>query len=206
MGASETYVGGLAHESFHAYQGQNQPEKLAAAEAAYRWEKDYPLDKEPFVHAWDEELELLMKAVLASTEEEAKNLTTGFLAARRERRQQAGLSSGLVAYERHREWLEGMAKYAELSLQRRAGADPDYTPLEALEDDPAFSDYRSRERYWTGQVKELQRMAGRDGDSRFYYSGFAQGVLLDRFQPGWKQRLWSEDIWLEELLAQVLEE
>ena len=206
MGASETYIGGLAHESFHAYQGVTLPERLAAAEHAYQWESEYPLEQDAFVKAWEEELDLLMKAVLASSEEESRDLAGQFLAVREERRQRVGLSSGALTYERSREWLEGMAKYAELTLQRRAGADPDYQPLSVLEEDPDFSDYRSRERYWNNQVKELQRMADRDGDIRFYYSGFAQGVLLDRFLPGWKQRLWSEDIWLEELLARSLEE
>ena len=206
MGASETYIGGLAHESFHAFQGVHQPDRLAAAERAYQWENEYPLEQDAFGEAWEKELDLLMKAVLASSEEESRDLAAQFLTVREERRQQAGLSYGSLTYERNREWLEGMAKYAELTLQRRAEADPDYRPLEALEEDPAFSDYRSRERYWNGQVKELQRMAGRDGDIRFYYSGFAQGVLLDRFLPGWKERLWAEEIWLDELLAQALEE
>jgi len=206
MGATETYVGGLAHESFHAYQGTNLPDKLAAAERSYQWEEGYPLEQDAFIEAWKHELDLLMKAVLASSLEESRGLASQFLAAREERRKQAGLTYGSLAYERNREWLEGMAKYAELTLQRRAGADPDYRPLPAIQEDPNFSDYRSRERYWKGQMKELQRMAGRDGDIRFYYSGFAQGVLLDRFLPGWKERLWAEDIWLEELLAQALEE
>ena len=206
MGATETYVGGLAHESFHAYQGTNLPDKLAAAERSYQWEEGYPLEQDAFIEAWKHELDLLMKAVLASSLEESRDLSKQFLAAREERRKQAGLTYGSLTYEQNREWLEGMAKYAELTLQRRAGADPDYQPLPAIQEDPNFSDYRSRERYWKGQVKELQRMAGRDGDIRFYYSGFAQGVLLDRFLPGWKERLWTEDIWLEELLAQALEE
>ena len=205
MGASETYIGGLAHESFHAYQGITLPEKLNAAERAYQWESVYPLEQDAFGEAWEKELDLLRKAVMASSLEESRDLAEQFLAVREERRQQAGLTYGALTYERTREWLEGMAKYSELSLQRRAGADSEYRPLAALEEDPDFSDYRSRERYWKGQVNELQRMAGRDGDIRFYYSGFAQGVLLDRFLPGWKEKLWSEDVWLEELLARSLE-
>jgi hypothetical protein len=181
------------------------PDRLAAAERAYRWEDDYPLDQEEFNEGWKKELDLLMEAVLASSEGESRKLAVQFLEAREDRRREAGLSSGPLTYERQREWLEGMAKYAELSLQRRAGSDPDYRPLPAIGDDNDFSGYSSRERYWKGQVKELQRMAGRDGDVRFYYSGFAQGVLLDRFDPDWKDALWGEKIWLEELLAQALD-
>ncbi len=42
-------------------------------------------------------------------------------------------------------------------------------------------------------------------DAPFYYSGFAQGVLLDRLMPDWKARLWSEDAWLEDLLAEAVQ-
>jgi hypothetical protein len=48
-------------------------------------------------------------------------------------------------------------------------------------------------------------MAGDEGDGRFYYSGFAQAVLLDRLAPGWKAQLFDEGAWLEELLAQAVE-
>jgi hypothetical protein len=39
---------------------------------------------------------------------------------------------------------------------------------------------------------------------RFYYSGFRQAVLLDRLMPGWKVRMWSEGIWLEDLLREAV--
>jgi hypothetical protein len=39
---------------------------------------------------------------------------------------------------------------------------------------------------------------------RFYYSGMAQAVLLDRLMPDWKVRAWSEGVWLEDLLAEAV--
>ena len=43
-------------------------------------------------------------------------------------------------------------------------------------------------------------MAGDEGDGRFYYSGMAQAVLLDRFAPGWKAQILDQGVWLDELL------
>jgi len=39
--------------------------------------------------------------------------------------------------------------------------------------------------------------------SAFYYSGFAQGVLLDYLMPGWKERALQGES-LEELLAESI--
>jgi hypothetical protein len=33
----------------------------------------------------------------------------------------------------------------------------------------------------------------------------AQAVLLDRLAPGWKAQAWSQDVWLEDLLAQSIQ-
>jgi len=50
------------------------------------------------------------------------------------------------------------------------------------------------------------RRAGATGDGRFYYSGFAQAVLFDRLAPDWKERLFDEGVWLEDLLSEALDE
>jgi hypothetical protein len=205
LGATETYVGGLAHESFHAYQGMEVPERLALAEFAARLEGRYPWDDEAAEDAWAAELEALHGAVKASSGEEAAELAREFLSRRDERRTGHGLSGELTSYERQREWLEGLAKYAELVIQRQAGRDDDYEPVAAIHDDPDFNAYRGRERYWNQQVDEIKRMAGRDGETRFYYSGFAQAVLLDRLMPNWKERMWSEGVWLENLLGEAVQ-
>lgn len=204
LGASETYIGGIAHESFHAYQGISALEQFREAESVHAQGEYYPWKEEAFVESWSKELDKLAEAVFASSPEESRKLAADFIKMREERRRSADLAPELINYERQREWIEGTAKYAELTLQRKAGADADYQPLEAVAVDPDFSRYQDRERYWKGQVQELKRTESREGDSRFYYTGFAQGVLLDKFLPGWKTRLWTEEIWIEELLAEAV--
>ena len=204
MGDTETYIGALAHEAFHAYQGMEVPERLAEAEFAAPLEDQYPWEDEAAEEAWQAELDALHAAVTAASDDEAAQLARQFLGLRQERRAAHALSANLVDYERQREWLEGLAKYAELVIQREAGRSPSYTPLPAIADDPDFHAYRTRERLWSAQLGEVRRMTSRSGETRFYYSGMAQAVLLDRFAPGWKAQAWTPGIWLEDLLAEAI--
>jgi hypothetical protein len=201
--SSDFYISGLLHEAFHAYQGLIAPEKLAAAETAVRQsEARYPWEDKAFRDAWQVELDLMAKALRAGTLEETATLTREFLAHREQRRET--LSADLVAYERHREWQEGLARYIELEIWRQAATASNYEPVPAVKDDPDFKSYRTFERRWSREVDQMCRMAGNRGDGRFYYSGMAQAVLLDRLAPGWKERAFDDGVWLDLLLADVL--
>jgi hypothetical protein len=204
MGDTETYIGGLAHEAFHAYEGTVAPGRLAEAEFATPLEGQYPWENDASEQAWQTELDALYAAVTAASDDEAAQYARQFLALREERRTANALSTNLVDYERQREWLEGLAKYAELVIQREAGRSADYAPLPAIAGDPSFHAYRTRERFWSQQLGEVKRLTNRSGEVRFYYSGMAQAVLLDRFAPGWKEQAWSQGAWLEDLLAKAL--
>ena len=51
----------------------------------------------------------------------------------------------------------------------------------------------------------MKRQALQEGEARFYYTAMAQSDLLDRLYPGWKERFWADDIWLETLLEEALQ-
>lgn len=204
MGDSDTYIGALEHEAFHVLQGTMVPSRLAEAEIANWNNNNYPWDKPNFRNAWRRELDLLVRAVRAQSVEETTNLVRQFLAQRDKRRADAGLTEVLVNYERQREWLEGLAKYAELSLPRLVAATLEYIPLPALQADPSFKKYKTRERFWLGQIAEVRRTAGREGETRFYYGGMAQAVLLDRLAPDWKKSVFNQGVMLEDLLRQAI--
>lgn len=206
MGETETYIGGLEHETFHAFQGSVVPSRLAEAEIANRSGNQYPWQDPTLDEDWQNELDLLVRAVRAQSNEETADLVRQFLALRDKRRATTGLNQDLVNYERQREWLEGLAKYAELSIGRLAGTTPGYTALPALTADPGFREYTTREQYWSGQIDEVRRTAGREGETRFYYSGMAQAVLLDRLLPDWKERIFNPEVMLEDLLRQATEQ
>ena len=204
MGSTETYIEGLAHESFHAYQGANVPERLAEAERAASLESRYPWENDTLEAAWKAELDPLYQAVKASSAAEAADLARQFLAQREARRALPGMTTSMVDYERKREWLEGLAKYAELTLGLTAARSADYRPAAAIAADRDFKAYRTQEHFWSQQLNEVK--SARTAEIRFYYSGMAQAALLDRLMPEWKTRAMGEGVWLDALLAEAVEE
>lgn len=203
-GESDAYITILAHESFHSYQAIVNPLSFTEAEEVMQIENNYPWDETAQVDAWQKELDILVDAAKADSNQEAVELARQFLAQREARRTQSGLSHELVDFERWREWLEGLAKYAELSIGQMAGITPGYESLPEMKDDPQFYDYSKCDRFWSQQLDQVRRILSSEGEVRFYYSGFAQAALLDRLMPGWKEPAMSKGMWLEELLQEAI--
>jgi hypothetical protein len=201
MGESEAYVAALLHESFHAFQGQVAGGRLEQAERVMRLEAAYPWDAAPA--EWRAEIDALTAALAASPAETAARVAE-FLQARDARRTALGLSPEQIDFERQREWLEGLAKYAELASGQLAAQTPDYAPLPLMGDDPDFRDYANRAKFWDQQMGEVGRVLNQEGEIRFYYTGLAQAALLDRLMPDWKTRAFSDGVWLEDLLWQAV--
>jgi hypothetical protein len=204
LDSSEHYMAAVLHEAFHAYTGMVAPTQLAEAEHATAEESRYPWDDPDLQAAWQTELDLLAEALQTASAEKSADLAHQFLTQRSQRRQNAGLDEALVNYEEQREWLEGLAKYAELEIWRQAATMPDYQAVDALAADPEFEQYKRYEPHWSREVAQTRRMAKDVGDGRFYYSGMAQAVLLDRLAPGWKERILQEPLFLEDLLREAL--
>jgi hypothetical protein len=202
MGETDRYLAALMHESFHAYQGTLLPEKLDAAEQSARLEKDYPWDASQT--AWQAELDALAAAVQSSDRDEQVRLVKRFLELRRQRRASLGLPQSMVDYERQREWLEGLAKYAELSIGLAASG-PAYQPVQGLARlDAQFKGYAEYRRFYQEQLTEVNRLSGRSEETRFYYAGMAQAVILDRIEPGWKALVMQEGVYIEDVLEEAL--
>lgn len=202
---SDTYIRLIAHESVHAYQGMIMTDQLNESERINNVNgSSYPAQDEAFSAAWQIELDLLNQAMQAGTTVEAAAFAHDFLVQRAARRESANLPQKLIELEQTREWEEGIAKYAELYLSVLASTTTGYTPLESLSLDDEFENYLNADRKWDQEIQQIRRMAKDDGDGRFYYSGFAQAALLDRLAPGWKDKLFTEGVWLEDLLAEAL--
>jgi hypothetical protein len=204
--SSDQYISLIAHESFHAYQGMRVPQKLADSENTSRqYEQQYPWDDTSLQADWQTELDLLTEALRSTDENQSAELALQFLEIRADRRASAQLNENMIAYEQQREWLEGLARYAELEIWRLAG-DSSYMPVPETSEDPEFKAYRDYSRRWTNEVNQISRMSTDEGDGRFYYTGMAQAFLLDRLMPGWKERAFDEDVWLEDLLRSAVGE
>ncbi|MDX1665942.1 MAG: hypothetical protein R3350_01880, partial [Saprospiraceae bacterium] len=108
------------------------------------------------------------------------------------------LSPEMIGYERQREWLEGLAKYAELSIWKLAGESADYSPSEAVQGVADFHSYDNARKRWDQEVQQLARDLQFD-DTQFYYTGWAQAVLLDRLNISWKEKAMQAEVYLDQL-------
>lgn len=198
MGDHARYIAAYEHESFHAFQAMVAPDRLTQAEQVASLEEQYPFDDPAAKQAFAAEVDLLYQALKAESDDQARSLVQQWWAQRTARRQ--GLSAELAGYERQREWLEGLAKYTEQAIGL-AAAQPGYQPLAT--GDVHFDGYASYARFYSAQIDEVRRMDAHDGEVRFYYTGMAQALLLDRLLPGWKDQIWAEGAWLEDLLVQA---
>jgi hypothetical protein len=205
-GGKDWYICALLHESFHAFEGITVPERLAAAETTYNGNQGrYPWNSDSFAKGWQMELDLLADAVQARSDARAVELASQFLVQREKRRTDAGLDAILIDLERQKEWEEGLAKYTELSIWRLAATTDGYSALPAMAGDPGFKNYSDFERQWSQQIDQIRRMAGDEGDTRFYYSGLAQAILLDRLAGDWRTQAMTDGALLEELLRDAVE-
>lgn len=201
--SDDNYIALIAHESFHVYQGQRAPAKFAAAESVAGLASEYPWRDPALQAAWQAEFELLSVMLRNNDRATLTAQARQFLTMRAARREAAMLTPELVAYESQREWVEGLARYTELEVWRN-GSLPSYKPLPAADDLAEFEDYQRYASHWGNELEQLPRMAGDEGDSRFYYSGMAQAYVLDRLMPGWKERVFDQGVWLETLLEEAL--
>ncbi len=199
MGKTESYIAALEHESFHAYQGVVDQSGLTEAESVYDIEAGYPYDSMKLT--WFKEMNVLVQAAQAKTAAQATDLARQFIQLRLSRR--ASLSAPQVKLEQLREWEEGLAKYAELEIIHHAGMSDEYIPLEGLSQDKDFHNYENQTQFWSSQLKEAKNQ-NLSGDTRFYYSGNALAVVLDRIVPDWKTQALPGGEFLDDLLQKAL--
>ena len=200
MRSADIYIGGMTHESFHSFQGAKVPDLLVEAERVAHLEKDYPWHEIKNAEGWEKEIDLLTKAYYSENKAVSLDFVSQFLKSRKERRQKANLSVEIIQYEQKREWLEGLAKYAELTIGLKAWQDENYRNVKAIDPVREFKNYKTYAEFYKQQIDEVKRAAVRPSENRFYYSGMLQAVMLDRLLPEWKKEAFSKEVYLENLL------
>jgi hypothetical protein len=122
-------------------------------------------------------LDVLADALRSTDSTLTLELVRQFLVLHASRRASADLAPELIAYEQQREWLEGLACYAELEIWRQAYTG-NYTPLPDTSMLANFDDYTGFESRRSQEIQQMRRMAGDEGDGRFYYTGISQACSL----------------------------
>ena len=83
------------------------PEKLSDTELISREASRYPWHGHTLQADWQTELDVLTNALRSTDRTRTFEWVRQFLALRASRRDSANLTPELIAYEQHREWLEG---------------------------------------------------------------------------------------------------
>lgn len=192
----DLYAVQLLHAAFHAHQGALAEDRLYRAVEARDASADrYPFDDPGVSELWRREGAALGRILAAEGPEEACRAVEAFRSARGERRDRPLLDATLVDYERDQEWLQGLAKYAEMTFHRRAAAGSGTPEGWSYPEPPA---------HWTDDLRRLRSSLGEAGpDRRFALSGLGIALALERLRPDWKPRTLPGDAAPGELLAEA---
>jgi len=191
------HLAAMLHEVFHAYQADLAPAHFAKALAVYKFESRYPYKDKEFADAWNSEGAALSEALRAADDAATRRAARKFLEIRDARRERATLGPDLVAYESELEWLEGLAKFAEIRFYESTASRAGEAPIVSYR--PGLPPYIG----WDF-VRLEKQLGQQQGDLRFYLSGMAQARLLDRLNPDWKAGANLEKIDLEDLLRAAI--
>ena len=204
MGTAETHIVLMAHEAFHAFQGTEVPQRLAEASRVGHLSSVYTWNETANSEGWTEEMNLLLEAYKNESNDAARQLVAQFLDKRLKRREKANLTDSTIQYEQKREWLEGLALYAELTIGMKASKSLNYKPVKEIETVSEFKNYKTFANFYNRQIEEVKRAANRPEENRFYTTGMLQAVMLDRLMPAWKNEAFNEDVYLEDLLKKAV--
>lgn len=198
---SDWYISAILHESFHVLQAKSAYDKLKKAEAATSLEQEYLWNDPDFREKWLKERRLLAEVLETNDLKKLKELGHRWLNLRTDRRK--GLPKKLIQYEKEREWLEGLAKYAELKIWMNADQNENYKPVPEMDKESDFNDYNGYEAHRDQEITTLKSDLQFD-EVVFYYSGWAQAELLDHLKVNWKSKAMAPDIYLDDLIAEEL--
>ena len=197
----------VVHEAFHVFQDQRAPDKGASEMLLL----SYPVLSVQNNVGFALEGAALAQALRGGDDAEFRRAAVRWLAVRKDRR--STLPREAVDYEDGIEFTEGLAKYTEYRL---------FQVLEGRRPGPAmawaqgfagYADLASRRGILIGQM--VQHMSGEaqvNNDPygtaplrmRLYFSGMAEGVVLDRLSPGWKDRIFLPEATLTSLIEGAL--
>jgi hypothetical protein len=183
----------VMHEHFHQLQ-DGQPGYfdavnqlgLSSGDVSGMWMLNYPFpyERPEVVQSFGRLRDLLLKALAESDLERFKKVAAEYVTQRKQ--VFARLSPDDHKYLSFQLWQEGIARYTQI---KAAEAASNYLPsadYAALPDYESFAGYAARAR-----IETLNELRGADiGKLKrgfIYPFGAAEGLLLDRLNPGWKR-------------------
>jgi hypothetical protein len=184
--------GTTVHEAFHVFERSRagQGRRFGSAENAFLV-SSYPVFDPRNEAGVALEGRLLARALAAPSTAVTREAAQEFVAAREARQRRLG--SEFADFETQGELNEGLAEYALIRVLELAAGDPSL-PWRA-----GAAEELVRRRVRLDSLTTNVRQSLR---SRFYSTGPAMGLILDRLAgPAWRSRLEHDDLTLQEALA-----
>ena len=202
--SSTFWVLTVLHERFHQMQTSQSGYydgvaklDLANGDQSGQWMLQYPFpyDAAKVVERFHQYRDALRRGLSARTPQELDQVTGDVLAARTALR--GVLSAADWRYMEFQLWQEGISRYTELRIARAAA---EQTPLPAFSRLPDVISYSEAADSLHKNVERELSTLNLSGWKRvaFYPTGAAEGLLLDRVNPSWRERYFSERFALEQ--------
>jgi hypothetical protein len=198
--SSPRWVLTLLHEHVHQLQS-SQPDyyagvaalNLARGDTTGQWMLDYPFpyDAPAVVSAFSSFTRSLGHLLSATSDADATTGARELLRARRALRE--SITAADDRYLEFQLWQEGVARYAELRLAAQAAslsAGPD-AAFQALPDYAPYHEVAAAMRHEVLLALTTQRL-DRTRRVTFYAAGAALALALDRLEPAWRTRYFTE--------------
>jgi len=187
----------IFHEAFHVFERD-----AARRGAKWRVENSMLVSQYPETSArnnalFNIESQILHSAMHSADKAAAKRKAREFIAVRKMR--QGELDSQFVEFEKGLESNEGLAEYA--------GVKAVFAAIEAVVKKRAVIPFKNLDKnnYIANRFERLRRITrvGRNSRLRFYDTGAAQALLLDRLTPGWKKRVQATAAAIQDLVEEA---
>jgi len=182
----------VMHEHFHQLQ-DGQPGyfeavkqlDLSGGDATGMWMLNYPFpyDRPEVAQSFSQLRDLLLKALAQTDPVEFKKLAAEYVVQRK--KVLAQLSANDHKYFSFQLWQEGIARYTQIKAAEAAASYRPTAEYAALPDYESFAAYAAKAK--TETLNELREGDIAKSKRVFVYSfGAAEGLLLDRLNPEWK--------------------
>lgn len=187
------------HEAFHGFERDpNRPGVKWRTENSLLV-AEYPITSARANALFNIEARILFSALQAADKNALKAKARQFIAVRKLR--QGELEPRFVDFEKGAESNEGLAEYAGVKAVVAA--------MEATKRNRIFIPFQNLDgrTYLIQKFDKLKNInaAGRNARLRFYYTGSAQGLLLDRLVSDWKRKVQVGGTPLQDLVEKATE-
>lgn len=200
---SSEWIITLLHEHFHQYQNSLtgyfksvDSLNLSGGDNSGMWMLNYPFPytKMEVVAAYKPYTQTLYEAVKAIGQADFEQKYAYYKSAREEFKNRLSMLD--YAYFSFQLWQEGLARHTEYLFLTLLDKYQPSTELAALSDFMPF--VKLKDQTYEAELNKLQNLELDKAQRICFYSlGFAEGLLLDRINPSWRDSYWLEKFYIE---------